>query len=308
MEEDEFIVARKSQLHYYVEVSLYRRAKGKNFVLYKKPGMGLRDIRLDQSMHPQQLFIKRSEKIKGIQEAQKGFNRQLSAQVKSKDHAKIKETLVTVMEETLTEPRSGSLEGFSDTMDVLVSDYSRESDVIKNLIDISYKDYSTILHSINVMAFVLGYASHMGYSRTDSKSLGLSALLHDVGKTQVDPEILTAPRKLTDEEFSEIQSHTTRGYSILRQCKFGDTRIAISALEHHEKEDGSGYPNRKSKISQSAQIIGLIDCYEALTNDDRPYRSSMGVFDALSSIIGKDVRAGEFNKEVYANFIKSLSA
>jgi len=111
------------------------------------------------------------------------------------------------VEETLTEPRSGSLEGVSDTVGILVSDCVKESDVIKSLIDMTHADYSIVLHSINVMAFALGFASHMDYSQEQAKELGLCALLHDIGKTRISQHLLAAPRKLTDQEFDQIRSH-----------------------------------------------------------------------------------------------------
>jgi putative nucleotidyltransferase with HDIG domain len=306
MDTGEYIPARKSQLRFYRDVELYAKGGGKEFVLYKQSGIILSDMRIDYGTHPGVLYIRKTDKLKGLQEAQKGFNKQLEKDVRSGNPAKVKETLVTVMEETLTEPRSGSLEGFSDTVSVLVSDYSKESDVVRSLIDMSYTDYSTILHSINVMAFAIGFASHMKYSRSKVKTLGLCALLHDVGKTKVNQEILTAPRRLTDEEFEEMKSHTTTGYKILSECNFSNKDISLVALEHHEKLDGSGYPKNKTKISEPAQIIGIIDCYEALTNDCRPYRSAMGAFDTLYEIIGKDVKAGKFNQEIYCEFVRSL--
>ena len=302
----EMIRARKSQLKFYRDVELYKKDKGEGFVLYKKAGMTLHDMRIEEEMYPAVLYIKQKDKIRGIQEAQKGFNKKLQTDVKSGNPAKVKETLVTIVEETLTEPRSGSLEGVSETVGILVSDYSKDSDVVKNLIDLSYTDYSTVLHSINVMAFALGFAFSLNYSQAETKVLGLSALLHDVGKTKINKEILTAPRKLTDEEFEEIKSHTIIGYNILRNCKFNDRHISLSALEHHEKLDGSGYPNNKTKINQTAQIIGIIDCYEALTNDDRPYRRSMEAFNTLNQIIGKDVKSGKFSKDLYSKLVRSL--
>ncbi len=112
----EMIMARKSQLKFYRDVELYRKTEGGGFVLYKQTGMTLRDMRIDEERHPSELYIKYNEKIRGIQEAQKGFNRQLKIDVKSGNSTKVKETLVTVVEETLTEPRSGSLEGVSATV------------------------------------------------------------------------------------------------------------------------------------------------------------------------------------------------
>jgi putative nucleotidyltransferase with HDIG domain len=209
------------------------------------------------------------------------------------------------MEETLTEPRSGSLEGVSETIDILVSDYSRESDIIENLLKVSSKDYTTVLHSINVMAFALGFAAHAGFDPYEMKILGLAALLHDVGKTKINPEILQAARKLTAEEFEEMKKHTVIGFNILDKCQFSDKRIKFAALDHHEKLDGKGYPNGKSSLPEFAQILGLIDCYEALTNDDRPYRSAMAPLNALK-LIKEDVFASKLNVSIFEKFAYCL--
>jgi len=306
MNTSEYIQARKSQLKYYRDVELFNKIEGKGFVLYKRAGIMLSDVRLDHGTHPEVLYIRQADKLKGLQEAQKGFNTELENYVKTENPAKVKETLIKVVEETLTEPRSGSLEGVSDTVGILVSDCVKESEVIKNLIDMSHTDYSFVLHSINVMAFALGFAFHMNYSQDQAKVLGLCALLHDVGKTKINQNLLAAPRKLNDEEFEEIKRHTTIGFDILRECKFAHRDISLAALEHHEKLDGSGYPNGKSRISQPAKIIGIIDCYEALTTDERPYRNAMGVFDTLNEIIGSEVKSGKFDRDIYTDFVESL--
>lgn len=304
----EYILAKKSQLNFYISIPLYHKTKEDTYVLYKPSGITLGEMRITEGMHPKELFIKQTDKLTGLQEAQKGFNKQLENYVKSSDPAKVKETLVAVVGETLAEPRSGSLEGVSDTVGIFVSDYSRESGVVNSLIDLSSKDYSSIMHSINVMALALKYAFHMNFSSGEAKLLGLCGLLHDVGKTKINNEILAAPRKLTNEEFAEMKSHTILGYKILIACKFNSKEIAACALDHHEKIDGSGYPNGKTRISQISQIIGIIDCYEALTNDTRPYRSAMDAYNALSQIIMKDVVSGKFDKNLYTNLIKSLGS
>ena len=74
------------------------------------------------------------------------------------------------------------------------------------------------------MAFALGFAFHIDYPRDQAKALGLSALLHDVGKAKINSHVLAAPRRLTDEEFDEIKTHTTIGFDILRECRFSHTR------------------------------------------------------------------------------------
>ncbi|MEE8423143.1 MAG: HD domain-containing phosphohydrolase [Thermodesulfobacteriota bacterium] len=303
--EREYIPARTTQLNYYKDVPLYIQGQEQKFVLYKPSGMTLHDMRIAEGLHPKKLYIKQTDKIAGIQEVQKVFNQQLKENIQSGNPEKIKELIVSIMEETLTEPRSGSLEGVSDTVNILVTEYTEESDVIKNLWDVSSKDYTTVLHSINVMALVLSYASFMDCSLPQKKIWGLSALLHDVGKTKINTDLLTAPRKLTDEEFQEIQRHTTAGFTILNNCKFESREIKLAALQHHEKLDGSGYPNGLTRTSEVSQIIGFIDCYEALTNDDRPYRSAMDPLKALK-LIKKDVEAGKFDKKIFEKFSYSL--
>lgn len=301
----EYILARSSQLQYYRKIPLYTSTKG-GYVLYKPMGITLDDMRVQGGLIPQKLYIKHNDKIKGIQEAQKVFNRQLRENIKSKHPEKVKETIVNIMQETLSEPRAGSLEGVSNSVNILVGDYAGETDVIRNLLFVADKDYTTILHSINVMALALGYAAYMGYSVAQKRVIGLCALLHDVGKTRIDTGLLKAPRKLTEKEFNEIKSHTVHGYQILNRCRFSSREVKDAALNHHEKLDGSGYPNGKKVLSPTAQLIGFIDCYEALTNDDRPYRSAMDPFRALS-LIKNDIEAGKFSREIFQKFANSLN-
>nr|HDN00922.1 HD domain-containing protein [Deltaproteobacteria bacterium] len=308
-----YIQARKSQLNFYREVPLYVKGEKDKFILYKKRGITIDEMRIREKIYPSALYIKASDKIKGIQEAQRGFNKKIENDIKLGHHEKVRESLVSIVRETLEEPRSGSLEGFYDTVNILVSDYSKENDIIKYLIDISHKDYSTILHSISVMALALGFAFYINLSKDETKLLGLCGLLHDIGKTKINPKLLNAQRKLDDEEFEEIKSHTYKGYNILKECKFNSEYIkhlSLTALEHHEKSDGTGYPLKKTEgqLAKFSPIIAIIDCYEALTNDDRPYRCAMRPFDALNEIIGTEVRRGKYNKEIFTLFIQSLAA
>jgi HD-GYP domain-containing protein (c-di-GMP phosphodiesterase class II) len=300
-----YIPARKSQLNYYRDVPLYSLNKEGEYVLYKSPGLHLTEMRIEQERHPEVLYIEKKDKLAGIREVQTAFNRQLEDHITQNAPKKVKDTIVTIVEETYHEPRTGSIEGLSETVDILVSDIAYESNILRNLLFVSNNDYTSVLHSINVMALVIGYATHENYTLEEKKVLGLSGLLHDVGKAKIDSEILTAPRKLTSDEFDTMKTHTTIGYRILNSCKFSRPEIKLSALQQHEKKDGTGYPTNRSDISKTAQIVGVIDCYEALTNDDRPYRNAMEPFKALS-IIKEDVAAGKYNKSVFEKFCRSL--
>ena len=301
----EFILARKFQLQYYRDVPLFYRTNGEKYVLYKRSGETLSEMRIEKEAHPAQLFIHRRDKIRGIQETQQAFNTQLQSQIAAGKPAKVRETISHIVEETLAEPRSGSLEGLSATVRILVQDYTRDSQILKNLLDVSASDYTTVIHSINVMALVLAYANSVDFTPAQKRVLAISALLHDVGKTRIDPAILKAERQLTDAEFKSMQRHTILGHDILERCRFAESDIKKTALQHHEKMDGRGYPHGLRDISEPAQIIGLIDCYEALTNDDRPYRNAMEPLKALE-LLRDDVMAGKFSKTKFAIFANSL--
>jgi HD-GYP domain-containing protein (c-di-GMP phosphodiesterase class II) len=292
-------------LHYYRAIPLYYLNKENVFGLYKPPGKALSDMRIKDGQMPSRLYIKQNDKLRSIHEVQRAFNRRLEDHIRSGDPQGVKAILVDIVEETFSEPRSGSLEGLSETVNILVSDAARETDILRTILGLSQNDYTSALHSVNVMALAIGFAVHANFADIPKKVLGLSALLHDIGKTRISPDILCAPRKLTEEEFARVKTHPTIGYNILDNCRFPYSEIKLCALQHHEKEDGSGYPRGLRRISEVAQIIGLIDCYEALTNDDRPYRTAMDPLKGLK-IIKEDVVAGKFNRAVFEKFAYSL--
>jgi energy-coupling factor transport system substrate-specific component len=110
------------------------------------------------------------------------------------------------------------------------------------------------------------------------------ALLHDIGKIGVPPEVLNKPGKLTDEEFEIIKSHTVLGYETLKDISIMP-ELAIGAGSHHERPDGRGYPNhlKGDEIPKVAQIIAVADCFDAMYSN-RPYRRRMNFEKAVSII------------------------
>ena len=300
-----YVLARKSQLNFYRAVPLFYQNHSNDFMLYKPVGLKLSEMRIKDELYPEKLYLKRVDKLRGIREVQKEFNQQLKIDIQSNNAINVKNTLVSIVQETFSEPRSGSIEGILETVDILISEFATESEVIKNLFRVSNKDYTTVLHSINVMALSIGYAQAENFSKIEKRIIGLCALLHDVGKTKINSEILQSPRKLDEKEFREMKTHTLYGYEILSKCKIFNNEIKLTALQHHEKLDSSGYPYKVADISRMAQIIGIIDCYEALTNDDRPYRDSMAPLKALT-LLKDDVVAGKYNRRIFEKFAYSL--
>lgn len=304
MLEKNYIPIRNSQINYYKDVGLYY-IEGGSFVLYKPPGKLITDLRMKEARHPTELYIHQNDRMAAIKELQRGFNQQISQSIKTGNALSVKSTLCNLVEETLAEPRSGTLRALPETVDILVSGYSKNPEIIKTFATISFKDYSTVIHSVNVMALTLGFCFYSKLTMHETKRLGLSALLHDVGKTEIPDNILKAPRKLTDEEFKIMKRHPKVGEYIIKiKSEIGDG-IARGALEHHEKLDGSGYPEGVRHISFVGQLLGIIDCYEALTNEERPYRRAKSPLDTLK-LIKSDVEACKFDRKIFEKFCYSL--
>ena len=129
------------------------------------------------------------------------------------------------------------------------------------------KDHYTNGHSERVAAYSAEIARRMGKSFEEQEKLYKMGLLHDIGKIGVSELIINKTAKLTLDEFGEIKEHTTIGYEILKGIK-DMPELAVGARSHHEKYDGSGYPDglKGEMIPEEARIICVADCYDAMTS------------------------------------------
>lgn len=298
-----YIPARKSQINLYSETALYYLSGG-NYVLYKPAGEELSHSRTQDFCYPA-LFISSDDRINAIKEMQSKFTKHLKNVVTSDKPKEIKDTLVSMVNETLKEPRAGVLGALSTTVDVVVESFGANRDVMKTLAFLSDSDYSTAMHAVNVMALTIAYCDFAKIDKQRSSDLALMALLHDIGKTEVPMEILKSTGKLSEEEFRIMQSHPQLGAAIISSDSALAKGLELGALEHHEKLDGSGYPNRITNVSFAGRLIGIIDCYEALTGDERPYRRAMPPLKTLELLRG-DVNAGKMDREIFTTFCRSL--
>ena len=304
---NKWIPARKSHLHYYDEIPLYYRTPSGNITLYKPAGMSFSHESLERKYAIDEFFIHPENRLESIEAAQKGFNSELRTQISNEDLGDIKTALTDLVEETLSAPRAGGLTKMPQTVNQLVDGFSINPSIIKNFAKIAFNDYTTALHSVNVMALAIGYCYYVSLTEKETRQVGLAALLHDVGKTEVPGYLLKASRRLSDDEFERIKSHTTLGNEILKSYNEPEIlEVSKACLEHHEKLDGSGYPNGTRDISHIGRILAIIDCYEAITNDDRPYRTALSPLNALE-LIKKDVDAGKLDREIFRDFAYSLT-
>ena len=304
MEQQSYIQVRNSQINYYIEVPLFYQTGTDAYILYKPAGARLSEMRINQQRHPL-LYIQEGDRLVAIKELQKGFSKQIEQSISTGNALLVKSSLCDLVEETLDEPRSGTLKALPETVDSLITGYSQHPEILKSIASISFKDYTTVIHSVNVMALMLGFCFYSNFKMQKTRRLGLSALLHDVGKTEIPASILKAPRKLSDHEFKIMKTHPTIGNVIIREKNKLGGDIALGALEHHEKLDGSGYPKGTRNISYVGQLLGIIDCYEALTNEDRPYRRAREPLETLK-FLKEDVQAGKFDRNIFEKFCYSL--
>ena len=304
MDQQNYIQVRNSQINYYRKVPLFYQTGTDSYVLYKPAGASLAELRISQHRHPL-LYIQEEDRIAAIKELQKGFNKQIEKSISTGNAVNVKASLCDLVEETLDEPRSGTLKALPATVDSLITGYSEHPEILKSIASISFKDYTTVIHSVNVMALTLGFCFYSNFKIHKTRRIGLSALLHDIGKTEVPVSILKAPRKLTDHEFCIMKTHPTIGNVIIREKNKLGGDVALGALEHHEKLDGSGYPKGTRNISYVGQLLGIIDCYEALTNEDRPYRRAREPLETLK-FLKEDVQTGKFNRDIFEKFCYSL--
>lgn len=161
---------------------------------------------------------------------------------------------------------------------------------------IAEKDPYTSEHQRRVAKLACALAKQMGFSRDITEGLRIAAILHDIGKIYIPGEILTAPRKLTNIEMELVRYHPVKGSEILANVEF-PWPVAKIILQHHERLDGTGYPNglKTEEILLEAKILGVADVVEAMSSH-RPYRSALGITAALAEI--KKHRGVSYDTEV----------
>jgi PAS domain S-box-containing protein/putative nucleotidyltransferase with HDIG domain len=158
------------------------------------------------------------------------------------------------------------------------------------------RDPYTAGHQQRVSELALALAKQMGLSAAQCEGIGFGALIHDIGKIYIPAEILNRPGKLTENEFSLIKSHPRVGYEILEAVPF-PWPVAQMVLQHHERLDGSGYPDglKGEEILLEARVLAVADVVEAITSH-RPYRPGLGIEVAVAEL--RKYRGSWYDPEV----------
>ena len=185
-------------------------------------------------------------------------------------------------------------------------------EVIQNLLDTIYAsedllytvtslietDAYTYRHSVNVSILSILTAKSMGYMENEIKEIAMGALLHDIGKAAIGPDLLNKTERLSDEEMTRMKSHPERGYQLVKNMKHVPYAVKQIIRYHHEKLDGSGYPEgmKGLQIPRYVRIVTLCDMYDAMSTT-RTYRKKMPIHTTLE-ILMKDATY-KIDPEVY---------
>ncbi len=195
--------------------------------------------------------------------------------------------------------------GAQRLVEEIADSLARNASALISLARLKTADDYTYMHSVAVCAMMIALARQLGLDEAQTRALGLAGLLHDLGKAVMPPEVLSKPGKLTEAEFAVIKSHPARGHALLQQLGQLDAIVLDVCLHHHEKIDGSGYPEglQGEAISLHARMGAVCDVYDAITSN-RPYKAGWDPAESLHKMA--EWADGHFDLRVFQAFVKSL--
>ncbi len=165
-------------------------------------------------------------------------------------------------------------------------------------------DQYTYIHSVAVATLMMGLAQHLGLGKDDIRVAGMAGMLHDIGKMQVASSIVDKAGKLSISELAEMRQHPHWGYNVLRNVEDLDPRILDVCRHHHEKMDGTGYPDnlKGDQLSLFVRMSAICDVYDAVTSI-RSYKRAWSPHEALARMT---TWCGHFDTDLLRSFIASL--
>jgi putative nucleotidyltransferase with HDIG domain len=187
----------------------------------------------------------------------------------------------------------------------LVDTVSNYPDVSIWLTQMKERDEYTTQHCLNVCVLTVAFCRHLGITGDDLKTIGLGALLHDIGKSVTPLDVLNKPERLTPSEWETIKRHPVDGYEMMKKTgKVPEPALAIIRL-HHLRHNGAGYPDDLASTELSTPIMAaaIADVYDAMTSD-RPYRDALPADQALR-LMHKDSH-DTFGQDLMESFIRCV--
>ncbi|MBQ8800397.1 MAG: HD-GYP domain-containing protein [Lachnospiraceae bacterium] len=196
--------------------------------------------------------------------------------------------------------------GLEDCVNTVISEILNSPDIQVSLNDIASNDEYTYTHSVSTMVYALMIARKLNYSEQKLVVLGMGTLLHDIGKMLIDKEVMFKEGKLTKQEYEYVKMHTLYGYQALRRITVLPEQVRQIAYLHHERLDGSGYPQGLSgpDLNEMIRIVSIADVYDALTTD-RCYRKRWPANKAMDYLLERSEK--EFDPVLVGLFTQQLA-
>lgn len=194
--------------------------------------------------------------------------------------------------------------GAMPLVDEIASSVGRNPGALIGMARLKSADDYTYMHSVAVCGLMVALATRLGLSAVDVREAGLGGLVHDMGKALIPSEVLNKPGSLSEEEFALMKSHAEKGWRLLKNGGTVSAAVQAVALHHHERFDGSGYPQRLAgeAIPRTARMGAICDVYDALTSD-RAYKKA---WDPAHAVRQMARWKGHFDPIIFQGFIRSL--
>lgn len=203
---------------------------------------------------------------------------------------RVREVISGATRELMGRVRTGAdpnIEALEAAGSALVNEVSADAGTIAALTHLRRCDDYTVEHSVDVAILMVAIANVLGMREPELTEVAVAGLAHDVGKQRVPIAILNKAGRPTHEEFAELRKHPQYGYEILTECAQLDDAVALVALQHHERLDGTGYPAglRHEAIHPYSRIAAVADSFDAMTAD-RIYRKGCSARQAVLELYG----------------------
>jgi len=195
--------------------------------------------------------------------------------------------------------------GAQNLVEEISDSVTRNPGALISLARLKTADDYTYMHSVAVCALMVALAKQLKLNDEQTRLAGMAGLLHDLGKAAIPMSVLNKPGKLTDKEFTVVRSHPVEGFHMLKEGGNVPDAVLDACLHHHEKIDGSGYPDKLQGdgISVIARMTAICDVYDAITSD-RPYKSGWDPSESLRRMA--EWTTDHFDARLFQAFVKSI--